>query len=161
MSTKTRIPADRAVRMLSARRTAYLAYAAGATGILANLLLIGFFALQVTRPDDGFSLANDIVGSLAAAFMIPVALSLGGRLPQRLAARFTQAAGDSYCRGCRGGSWWCSASAYLSGCRAGSVSRCGSCFWADTSGLSDHTRGDHAQKPERCGTCYAQKTIFR
>jgi hypothetical protein len=81
--------------MLGARRTAYLAYAAGATGILANLLLIAFFALQAGHPDDGFSLgsANDIVGSLATAFMIPVALSLGGRLPQRRAARFTQAAG--------------------------------------------------------------------
>lgn len=95
MSTKTRILADRAVRMLSARRIAYLAYAAGATGILANLLLIAFFALQASNPDDGFSLgsANDIVGSLATAFIILVALSLGGRLPQRRAARFTQAAG--------------------------------------------------------------------
>ena len=95
MSTNTRIPANRAVCMLSARRTAYLAYAAGATGILANLLLIAFFALQATHLDVGFSLgsANDMVGSIAAAFMIPVALALGGRLPQRRAARFTQAAG--------------------------------------------------------------------
>ena len=71
------------------------AYAAGATGILANLFLIAFFALQATHPVNGFSLgsANDLVGSLATAFMIPVALSLGGRLPQRRAARLTQGAG--------------------------------------------------------------------
>jgi hypothetical protein len=79
----------------SVKRTALFAYAAGATGILANLFLIAFFALQATHPDDGFSLgsANDIVGSLATAFLIPVALFLGGRLPQRRAARLTQAAG--------------------------------------------------------------------
>src|SRR5215207_9119839 len=81
--------------MLSAGSTARFAYAAGATGILANLLLIAFFALQAGRPGDGPSLgaANDLVGSLATALMIPVALYLGGRLPQRRAARFTQAAG--------------------------------------------------------------------
>lgn len=79
----------------SVERTALFAYAAGATGILANLLLIAFFALQASQPDDGFSLgsANDIVGSLATAFMIPVALSLAGRLPHRRAASFTRAAG--------------------------------------------------------------------
>jgi hypothetical protein len=95
MSTETHIPAGRAARMLSAKRTAYFAYAAGVTGILANLLFIAFFALQAGRPGDGPSLgtANDLVGSLATAFMIPVALSLGGRLPQRRAARLTQAAG--------------------------------------------------------------------
>ncbi len=51
--------------------------------------------MEAGQPDDGFSLgsANDIVGSLATAFMIPVALSLGGRLPQRQAARLTQGAG--------------------------------------------------------------------
>ncbi len=74
---------------------ALFAYATGATGILANLFLIAFFTLQASQPDDGFSLgsANDIVGSLATAFMIPVALALGGRLPQRRAAHLTQAAG--------------------------------------------------------------------
>ena len=79
----------------SVKRAALFAYAAGATGILANLFLIAFFALQASQPDDGFSLgsANDLVGSLATAFMIPVALALGGRLPQRRAARLTQAAG--------------------------------------------------------------------
>jgi len=79
----------------SVKWAALFAYAAGATGIFANSLLIAFFALQASHPDDGFSLgsANDTVGSLATAFMIPVALSLGGRLPQRRSARFTQAAG--------------------------------------------------------------------
>ncbi len=79
----------------SLKRAALFAYAAGASGILANLFLIAFFALQVGQPDDGFSLgsANDIVGSLATALMIPAALPLGGRLPQRRAARLTQGAG--------------------------------------------------------------------
>ena len=80
---------------MSVKMTARFAYAAGTTGILANLFLIAFFAVLASHPDDGSSLgtANDIVGSLAAAFMIPVALFLGGRLPQRRAARFTQVAG--------------------------------------------------------------------
>ena len=79
----------------SVKRTALFAYAAGATGILANSLLIAFFALQAAHPDDGFSLgsANDLVGSLASVFMIFVALALGGRLPHRRAAHLTQAAG--------------------------------------------------------------------
>ena len=102
MSTKTRIPAGRAVRMLSARRTAYFAFAAGATGILANLFLIALYVrlgLQAGRPEaqtvlgDLAGPASDLVGSLATAFMIPVALHLGGRLPRRRAARLTQTAG--------------------------------------------------------------------
>lgn len=79
----------------SVKRAALFAYAAGVTGVLANLFLIAFFALQASQPADGFSLgsANDIVGSLATAFMIPVALFLGRLLPQQRAARFTQAVG--------------------------------------------------------------------
>ncbi len=81
------------------------AYAAGATGILANLSLIALYVLlglQASRPEGGIWLdsaeelagsASDLLGSLAAAFMIPVALALARRLPQRRAARFTQAAG--------------------------------------------------------------------
>ena len=97
MSTETRIPVGRAVRMPSARRTAYFAYAAGATGILTNMLLIAFFALQAGRPGDGPSLgtANDLVGSLGTAFMIPVALSLMAWLPDRRAVRITQVVGLS------------------------------------------------------------------
>ena len=84
---------------------ARFAYAAGATGILANLFLIALYValgLQAGGPEAETSLgpagdlsgsASDLVGSLSAAFMIPVALALGGRLPQRRAARFTQAAG--------------------------------------------------------------------
>jgi hypothetical protein len=94
MSTKARIPAGRAVLMSSARRTAYFAYAAGATGILANLFLIALYvllALQAGRPEaqtplgPAFDLAgsaSDLVGSLSTAFVIPVALALaiqGGR----------------------------------------------------------------------------------
>ena len=81
--------------MLSVKRAARFAYAAGVTGMLANLFLIAFYALQASHPENGTSLgtANDLVGSLGTAFMIPVALALGGRVPQRRAARFTQAAG--------------------------------------------------------------------
>ena len=81
--------------MWSVRRAARFAYAAGAAGTLANLFLIGFYALQASHPDDGSWLgsANDLVGSLGSALMIPVALALGARLPERRAARLTQAAG--------------------------------------------------------------------
>jgi hypothetical protein len=104
LSTKTRIPAGHAVRKLSARRTAYFAYAAGATGILANLFLIALYVLlglQAGRPEaqtplgSAFDLAgsaSDLVRSQSTAFMIPVALVLAGRLPQRRSARLTQAA---------------------------------------------------------------------
>src|SRR5919112_58536 len=37
--------------------------------------------------------AGDLLGSLATAFMIPVAFFLGKRLPRRRPARLTQAAG--------------------------------------------------------------------
>ena len=84
---------------------ARFAYAAGATGILANLFLIAMYVLlglHAAAPAAQTSLgpagdlsgtASDLVGSLSAAFMIPVALALGGRLPRRRAAHFTQAAG--------------------------------------------------------------------
>ena len=89
----------------SLETAAHFAYAAGATGILANLFLVALYVvlgLQAGGPEAQSSLgpagelsgsASDLVGSLSAAFMIPVALALGGRLPQRRAARFTQAAG--------------------------------------------------------------------
>ena len=105
MSTNTQTPAGHPARMSSARRTAYFAYAAGVTGILANLFLIVMYVLlglQAGRPEAQTLLgsafhvagsASDLLGSLATAFMIPVALFLGGRLPQRRAARLTQAAG--------------------------------------------------------------------
>jgi hypothetical protein len=84
---------------------ARFAYAAGATGILANLFLIALYVvigLQAGGPEAETSLgpagdlsgsASDLLGSLSAAFMIPVALALGGRLPQRRGARLAQAAG--------------------------------------------------------------------
>ena len=89
----------------SAGTAARFAYAVGATGILANLFLIALYVLlglHAAAPAAQTSLgpagdlsgsASDLVGSLSAAFMIPVALALGGRLPRRRAARFTQAAG--------------------------------------------------------------------
>ena len=82
------------------------AYAAGFTGILANLFLIAMYIVlglqaggseaQTTSLGPASDLsgsASDLVGSLSVACMIPVALALGGRLPQRRAARFTQASG--------------------------------------------------------------------
>ena len=89
----------------SVKMAAGFAYATGATGILANVFLIVFYALfglQAGRPDAQSSLgsatelagsASDLVGSLATAFMIPVTLALARYLPQRRAARFTQAVG--------------------------------------------------------------------
>jgi len=88
-----------------ARLVSRFAYAAGATGILANLFLITLYVLlglQGGSPEGGTLLvsafhvagsASDLLGSLATAFMIPAALFLGGRLPQRRTARLTQAAG--------------------------------------------------------------------
>lgn len=78
-------------------RAALFAYAAGVTGILANLLLIAFFALQVGRPENGTWLgsANDLVGSLGSAFMIPVALALSAWLPDRRSSQFVQFVGLS------------------------------------------------------------------
>jgi hypothetical protein len=90
---------------LSDKRAALFASAAGATGILANLFLIALYVLlglQSVRPEGQTTLgsasdlagsASDLLGSLATAFMIPVALFLGGRLPRRRAVRFTQASG--------------------------------------------------------------------
>ncbi len=105
MSTNTRIPAGHPARMSNAGRAALFAYAAGVTGILANLFLIVMYVLlglQAGRPEAQTLLgsafhvagsASDLLGSLATAFMIPVALFLGGCLPRRRAVRFTQAAG--------------------------------------------------------------------
>ena len=97
MSTETRIPAGHAMSLLSVKMAARFAYAAGATGILANVLLIGFFALQAGRPEGGASLgtANDLLGSLATAFMIPVSLALFTWLPDRRPAQIIQALGLS------------------------------------------------------------------
>jgi len=81
----------------SVKRAALFAYAAGATTILANLFLIAFYALQVRHPEDGTSLgtANDLVGSIGTAFMIPVALALSASLPDRRLSRSTQVVGLS------------------------------------------------------------------
>lgn len=88
-----------------ARLVSRFAYAAGVAGILANLFLITLYVLlglQSGNPEGGTFLgsafhvagsASDLLGSLATAFMIPAALFLGGRLPQRRIARLTQVAG--------------------------------------------------------------------
>jgi MFS family permease len=89
MSTKTRTSATHPARMSSGKRAAWFAYAAGFAGIVANALLIAFYAFQFARPEGGTSLgsANDLVGSLSTAFMIPVALVLSARLPKRRPVR--------------------------------------------------------------------------
>jgi hypothetical protein len=94
---KARKPAGQAVRMSGLKWPALAAYAAGATGILANLFLIAFYALQASHPEDGTALgtANDLVGSLGSAFMIPVALALGAWLPDRRLSRIIQVVGLS------------------------------------------------------------------
>lgn len=74
------------------RMAAGFAYAAGATGILANFFLIAFFALQAGNPEGGTSLgsANDLVGSLGTALIVPVALALSAWLPDRRLGRIAQ-----------------------------------------------------------------------
>jgi hypothetical protein len=78
-------------------RAAGFAYAAGATGILANLFLIAFYALQANQPENGTWLgsANDLVGSVSTALMIPVALALSTLLPDRRRAWITRVVGLS------------------------------------------------------------------
>jgi hypothetical protein len=78
-----------------ARWAAGFAYAAGATGLLANLFLIAMYVLlglQGGSPAGGTLLgsafyvtgsANDLVGSLSTAFTIPLALALAASLPDR------------------------------------------------------------------------------
>ena len=92
-----RTPAGHAGPMSRVKWVALFAYAAGATGILANLFLIAFYALQATHPEDGTYLgsANDLVGSLGAAFMIPVAFALSGWLPERRLSLITTLVGLS------------------------------------------------------------------
>ena len=79
------------------RMAALFAYAAGATGILANLFLIAFYALQASQPENGTWLgsANDLVGSGSTALMIPVALELSTWLPDRRRAWITRVVGLS------------------------------------------------------------------
>lgn len=77
--------------------TAFFAYAAGVTGILANLFLLAFFALKDSYPEVGpfFGPANDLVGSVSTAFMIPVALALSTLLPDRRSAGISLVVGLS------------------------------------------------------------------
>jgi len=95
---------DSAAGKPNVKLTSRFAYAAGTTGILANLFLIALYVqLGLEDGGEGQTLlgpvgefagpANDLVGSLATAFMIPVALAIGRRLPKRRAARITQVAG--------------------------------------------------------------------
>lgn len=59
------------------------------------MFLIASFARQAFHPEVGISLgpANDLLGSLGTAFMIPVAMS--GWLPDRRLSRITQGMGVS------------------------------------------------------------------
>jgi hypothetical protein len=77
------------------RWTALSSYAAGVTGIVANLFLIAFFTLPDNLPlrAASFGPANDLVGSLGNVFMIPVAVALSAWLPERLFCRIIQVLG--------------------------------------------------------------------
>jgi hypothetical protein len=71
------------------------ARAAGTAGMVANGLLAGFFAFRAAAVPAGEVLgpANDLVGSLASALMIPVALSLRSLLPDDRAVGPVQGVG--------------------------------------------------------------------
>ena len=77
------------------------ARAAGATGMAANALLVAFYAVEVgRRPPLRVSLgsANDLVGSVGTALMIPVALAVS---PSRRVRRLGVTAGSPVWRpGC-------------------------------------------------------------
>ena len=69
------------------------AYVAAATGTAANALLVSFFAaIPVAGRGNPFGPANDIVGSVATACMIPAAVAIGRRLPPRGRLRALHAA---------------------------------------------------------------------
>jgi hypothetical protein len=58
------------------------AAAAGLTSLLANALLVAFYALELGRSPVGpvsLGTANDVVGSVSAALMIPLAVAWGPR----------------------------------------------------------------------------------
>jgi hypothetical protein len=64
------------------RRIASWATAAGLTGLLANALLAGYYALEVGREPLGpvsLGSLNDLVGAVGTALMVPVALAFGPR----------------------------------------------------------------------------------
>jgi len=66
---------------------------AAATGTTANALLVGFFAaIPVAGRGNPLGPANDIVGSVATACMIPAAVAIGRRLPPRGRLRALHAA---------------------------------------------------------------------
>jgi hypothetical protein len=76
-------------------RDAAFAWAAGSAGALANLLLVAFYLLLAvgSGAQDVVGSSNDLVGSLAMALSIPVALALVPLLPRRRAVRIAQAVG--------------------------------------------------------------------
>jgi hypothetical protein len=61
-------------------RTRRWAVAAGIVGLLANVLLVAFYALELGREPVlpvSFGSLNDLVGSVGTAVMIPVARAFG------------------------------------------------------------------------------------
>lgn len=95
MSAEIRTPTTHPARTSRGGRAAWFAYAAGTSSIAANALLIAFYAFQVRRPEGRIPLgpANDLLGSLSTALMIPAALALAGRLPRRNVVRVVRAIG--------------------------------------------------------------------
>lgn len=76
-------------------RTATAARLAGAVGVVANAILLGFFATYpVGSAADGVQRllgpASDLTGSLFGALLIPVAAAVGRELPRTRAVRVRQ-----------------------------------------------------------------------
>jgi hypothetical protein len=65
--------------------------------MLANLLLIAFYTVQVGHPERGSWLgsANDLIGSVGSGLMVAVALGLTGVLPKRPTVRIAHMAGTT------------------------------------------------------------------
>ncbi len=76
------------------RDAAGFSRAAGVAGMAANGLLAGFFASRAAgfAPGEVLGPANDLVGSLACALMVPVAVAVRPLLPEGRAVVVTQTA---------------------------------------------------------------------
>jgi hypothetical protein len=77
---------------IGARRTGSGARLAGTVGVIANVILLGYFATYAagSAAAGARSLlgpASDLTGSLFGALLIPVAVAVGRELPQTIAVR--------------------------------------------------------------------------
>ena len=122
-------------------RTRRFALAAGLVGVLANLLLIAFYALELGRgPVGGISLGslNDLTGALGTALMIPVARAFGPAWLRALGLSAMVVATVAACCSC-------------SACSRSSSS-CPSCWprsWRSRSGCCSRHGSDRRPPPPR------------